>query len=115
MSNLQTSVWELIGLSNSPGLLTLANGVLVLETQQGLRFQCPASQIESASWPWWQFHCAVKFRVQGTKFRVSFARPNGAAAAWSPVSAATNIFSLGSASKTGKAWRGELDKYSRPA
>jgi hypothetical protein len=107
--NLQTPIWQLSGLtSNRPGFLTLGDGFLTFETAEGTQFRCQNSQIQDVKWPWYSFSCALNLRVNGTKYRFSFARPNGAAAAWSPVSAASNIFDLGRATKTGKAWKKEL-------
>ena len=111
MSDMRTPVWELIGMTgNEPGLLKLLNGVLSFETAQGVRFTCPVSQLADVKWPWYSFNCALNLNANGAKFRLSFARPNGAAAAWLPSSAAQGILDLGGASKTGKAWRAELDK-----
>jgi hypothetical protein len=109
MKKLQTPVWQLVGLlSNCPGLLTLGDDSLSFETAAGTKFRCEMSQIRDVKWPWYQFNCYMTLSAEGTKYRFSFARPNGAAAAWSPVGAATNLFALGGASKTGKAWRTEL-------
>jgi hypothetical protein len=55
----------------------------------------------------------LNLNASGTKYRFSFARPNGAAAAWRPVSAVNNIFDLGRAAKTGKAWKKELADQTR--
>ena len=109
MKKMQTPVWQLIGLvSNSPGLLTLDENVLSFETAAGTTFRCDMAQIRDVKWPWYSFNCAMNLSAEGKKYRFSFARPNGAAAAWSPVGAASNLFALGGASKTGKVWRTEL-------
>jgi hypothetical protein len=111
MNDMQSSVWELIGMTgNEPGLLKLSNGVLSFETENGVRFTCPVSQLTEVKWPWYSFNCALNLSANGSKFRLSFARPNGAAAAWLPASALQGVYDLGSASKTGKAWRAELEK-----
>jgi hypothetical protein len=114
MTHMQTPIWQLIGLvSSSPGLLTLGEGFLCFETAEGTQFRCPVSQIRDVKWPWYSFSCALNLNASGTKYRFSFARPNGAAAAWRPVSAVNNIFDLGRAAKTGKAWKKELADQTR--
>jgi hypothetical protein len=111
MSDLQTPVWELTGMTGSePGLLKLSGGVLSFETDQGVRFSSPVAQLTNVKWPWYSFNCALNLTANGSRFRLSFARPNGAAAAWRPVHSAQGVYDLGSSSRTGKAWRAELEK-----
>jgi hypothetical protein len=110
MTDMHTPVWELIGVTGSePGSLSLANGVLSFETKAGTRFACPISQLTDVKWPWYSFNCALHLKANGEKFRLSFARPNGAGAAWLPDAAAKGVFSLGGAMRTGKAWRAALE------
>ena len=46
MNDMQTPVWELIGMTgHEPGLLKLSKDVLSFETEQGVRFTCPVSQL----------------------------------------------------------------------
>jgi hypothetical protein len=82
--------------------------VLSFETENGIRFACPVAELTDVKWPWYSFNCAVNLRANGTKFRLSFARPNGAGAAWIPASAARGVRNLGGAVQTGKLWRAEL-------
>ena len=111
MNDMQTPVWELTGMTGTePGLLKLSKEVLSFETAQGVRFTCPVTQLADVKWPWYSFHCALNLNANGAKYRLSFARPNGAAAAWRPASAAQGVLDLSGASKTGKAWRAEHDK-----
>ena len=107
----QTPVWELKGMTGSePGLLSLANRVLSFETEEGVRFDCPVSQLKDVKWPWYSFGAALNLTANGTKYRFSFARPNGAGAAWIPRQAAAGILDLGNAMKTGKTWKAELSR-----
>ena len=111
MSDMQSPVWELIGMTgNEPGLLKLSKGILSFETEKGVRFSCPVSQLTDVKWPWYSFNCALNLTAGVQKVRLSFARPNGAAAAWLPASALQGVHDLGSASRTGKSWRAELEK-----
>ena len=110
MSDQHTPVWELLGITGSePGLLRLTNGVLSFKTEQGTRFSAPVSALTDVKWPWYSFNCALNLTVNGEKFRLSFARPNGAMAAWIPEEALGGVFALGGAMKTGKAWRAALE------
>ena len=46
MNDMQTPVWELIGMiGHEPGLLKLSKDLLSYETEQGVRFTCPVSQL----------------------------------------------------------------------
>lgn len=110
MSDMHTPVWVLLGVTGSePGLLRLTNGVLSFETESGSRFSSPLTQLTDVKWPWYSFNCALNLTANGEKFRLSFAQPNGAAAAWLPQAAAKGVFDLGGAAKTGKAWRAALE------
>jgi len=112
MNNLQTPIWQLSRLlfsTSRAGFLTLADGFLSFETEEGPQLRCHVSQMRDVKWPWYSFGCGLlNFSVDGAKYRFSFARPNGAAAAWRPVSAISNVWDLGRATKTGKAWKQEL-------
>lgn len=110
MNDMHTPVWELLGMTGSePGLLRLTNGVLSFETDKGLRFSSPVSRLTDVKWPWYSFNCALNLTANGEKFHLSFAKPNGAGAAWLPQSAAKGVLDLGGASRTGKAWRATLE------
>jgi len=113
MNHLQTPIWQLNGLSNRPGLLTLGDSFLSFETEEGTQLRCHVTQIRDVKWPWYYFNGGFKLSVNGTKYRFSFARPNGAAAAWRPVSTVGNVFDLGRATKTGKAWKKELAEQTK--
>jgi hypothetical protein len=109
MSDMHTPVWELLGMTGSePGLLKLTNGVLSFETSKGQRFACPIAQLADVKWPWYSFNCALNLTANGEKFRLSFAKPNGAGAAWLPDAAVKGVFDLGGAVRNGKAWRAAL-------
>lgn len=109
---IQTPVWQLAGIfgGNEPGLLTLSGGRIRFETDDGVKLECPVSQLQNVRWPWYSFNAALNFTANGEKYRLTFARPNGAAATVRPISAAKGVFDLGGAVKTGKAWRAELVK-----
>jgi hypothetical protein len=114
MTNLKTPVWELHGLTGSePGLLALTDGKLSFETEKGLRFEAPLAEITDVRWPWYSFSAALNLTAKGVKYRFSFARPNGAGAAWRPAAAAQGVFDLGSAIQNGKTWKAELAQQMR--
>ncbi len=91
-----------------PGLLSLQGGVLAFHSEEGASFECPLTQITEVSWPWYSFNAALNLKANGQKYRLSFARPNGAGAAWLPSEAAQGVLDLGSAIKNGKTWKAAL-------
>jgi hypothetical protein len=107
MNELKTVVWERIGmLGNEPGLLTLSQDRISLETDRGVRFSCLVSDLTEVKWPWYSFNAALNLKAQAQKFRISFARPNGVGhGAVAGLRGATDL--LG-AVKAGKSWRQAL-------
>ena len=109
MSEIKSIVWERIGMTgNEPAILKLAHGELSLDNAAGRRFSCPLANIADMKWPWYSFNCALNLTANGERIRLSFARPNGAGAAAIPGVALQGLLDLGSAVKTGKAWRAAL-------
>lgn len=109
MSNLATPVWELLGITgNRPGLLSLQDGTLSFQSDEGEGFECPLDQITEVRWPWYSFNAGLNLKANGQKYRLSFARPNGAGAAWLPDEAIRGVLDLGSAIKNGKMWKAAL-------
>jgi hypothetical protein len=107
MSELRTIVWERVGmLGNEQGVLTLSQGRISLETSHGTRFSCPVSELSEVKWPWYSFNAALNLRAQTQKFRISFARPNGATG--DSIAAMRGAMDLGGALKAEKAWRQAL-------
>lgn len=122
---LQAIVWQRRGLTNVPGVLVLTNQTLSFTTEEGCLFQVPLGEVHDLRWPWYSLNAAFKATINGTKYYLSFARPNGAAAAvpatlTTPVlgAAAGTAFnalqvadltgSVVSGIKRGKIWKAEL-------
>lgn len=78
---LQALVWQRRGLANVPGILVLANQSLSFTTEEGCLFQVPLGDVHDLRWPWYSMNAAFKATINGKKYYLSFARPNGAAAA----------------------------------
>lgn len=109
MSDLETPVWQLLGITGSrPGLLSLQDGVLSFQSDEGGGFECPLKQITEVRWPWYSFNAGLNLKANGQKYRLSFARPNGAGAAWLPSEAGEGVFGLGGAIRKGKTWKAAL-------
>jgi hypothetical protein len=125
---LQAIVWQRRGLGNVPGVLVLANRILAFTTEDGCLFQVPAQEIEDLRWPWYSMNAAFKATINGKKYYISFARPNGAAAASPHVlsraalgeaaGAAFDVLRIAGLTgsvfegiKTGRLWKAELARH----
>ncbi|TNM64601.1 hypothetical protein FHN55_13935 [Streptomyces sp. NP160] len=77
---LLSPVWVLRGIGNDPGYLVAAGGrlVLVAEHDDGPAFDVGLGELTDVQWPWWWFGGGFKGTVRGTRYKISFVRPNGA-------------------------------------
>lgn len=78
---LQAVVWQRRGLGNVPGVLVFADQKLSFTTEEGCLFHVPLGDVMNLRWPWYSMNAAFKATINGKKYYLSFARPNGAAAA----------------------------------
>jgi hypothetical protein len=77
--SLRTPAWLLVGLfGNRPGVLALADGRLTFDTEEGRVFDAPLAEVTAVTYPWYYFGGGMKVTVAGTRYRLSFVRPNGA-------------------------------------
>jgi hypothetical protein len=118
--SLRTPAWLLVGLfGNRPGVLALADGWLTFITEDGRVFDAPLVEVTGVTFPWYYFGGGVKLTVAGTRYRLSFVRPNGAedipgqvlARLGNPLgllTAGRKIVDIGSCRQAGKAWKTAL-------
>jgi len=78
---LLTKVWRMQGLLSTPtpGLLILADGHISFVTADGEMFSVPVSDIKDVKWPFIQFGLGFNSTVNGTQYKFTFMKPNGAA------------------------------------
>jgi hypothetical protein len=74
----ESPVWLLQGLGNSPGWLVYHDGQLGLSERDTVLFDVPLASIGRRVFPWYYFGGGMKISVNGTEYRLSFVRPNGA-------------------------------------
>jgi hypothetical protein len=79
LSPIESRVWILRGLGHTPARLRLHRGRLRLTTTDGPVFDVA---LTDATWrkPWWWFGGGFHVDIGGATHKVSFVRPNGAAA-----------------------------------
>lgn len=77
---LLSPVWVLRGIMNDPGYLVTAGGrlVLVAEHADGPAFDVALDELTDVRWPWWWFGGGFTATVRGTRYKITFVRPNGA-------------------------------------
>jgi len=95
---LLTKVWRMQGLLSTPtpGLLILADGHISFVTADGEMFSVPVSDIKDVKWPFIQFGLGFNSTVNGTQYKFTFMKPNGAAELNnSSVSQLANITQIG--------------------
>lgn len=78
-SSLRSPAWRLIGLTRSePGVLAHEAGRLSYQTENGVVFDVPLSEVSEVVFPWYYFSGGVKLTADGTAYRFSFVEPNDA-------------------------------------
>ena len=79
-STFHSRAWLLKGWVGSvSGVLTLQNGRFSFADDSSKNlFDVPISQVSAINFPWHYFGGGVNFQIGADKYRVSFARPEGA-------------------------------------
>jgi len=124
-SHFASPAWLLLGYARSSamGQLVLDQGRLTFQVGDDLVFALNRSDIEQVVFPWYYFSGGMKMSAKGTKYRVSFVKPNGAEVATANLAArAGSVAALGvaiskfadvaSGRSAGKRWRELLDTRS---
>ena len=105
-------------------MLELADGRLGFTTEEGRVFEAPLEEVTDVTFPWFYFGGGVKLTVAGTRYRLSFVRPNGAelvsarlmegvvggavGGAFALMTARQKVSDIGVGRMAGKAWRAVL-------
>lgn len=127
MTSLATPAWWMAGgLRNVPGVLAAGEGRLAFVTDDGPVFVAPLHEVADVRWPWWWFGGGCVLTVEGTQYKITFVRPNGAepvrpslleathslAVVLSlgavPAHSVTGLFDVRDGRKAGKAWKEAL-------
>jgi hypothetical protein len=74
-----TPAWLLRARTSVPGVLSLYAGRLRLVTAAGVVFDAPLAAVERLAFPWYEGSAGLRVTVEGHRYRVSLARPRGAA------------------------------------
>ena len=78
---LVSKVWQIAGTFGgaNPGLLILDNGYVSFVTAEGEHFNVPISEVKDVKWPFLQFGYGFNATVNGSTYKFTFMKPNGAA------------------------------------
>lgn len=77
---INSKVWQMHGALTvaTPGILILENGNVSFITEEGEQFNVPVATITEIKWPFLQFGLGFNATVNGTKYKFTFMKPNGA-------------------------------------
>jgi hypothetical protein len=111
-----SEAWLLVGLTRSVFGHLRWDGRLRFTSVDGKVFDVAPDQLSSVNFPWYYFGGGVKLTAGGSRYRLSFVKPNGAeyaltrgaAAAGNPIAllgAAAKIRDVGSGRRVGRRWR----------
>lgn len=79
MTSLATPAWWMAGgLRNVPGVLAAGKGRLAFVTDDGPVFAVPLDRVDDVRWPWHWFGGGCVLGIDGTRYKITFVRPNGA-------------------------------------
>ena len=96
---IETTVWRLIGLTGSKrGVLTLGNGRLAFNGDEGTKFNVPLGAVSGIKFPWYYFHGGVKMTIANESYRFSFIEPHNEHA------------NIREGRRTGARWKAALDR-----
>src|SRR5579884_1861366 len=56
----------------TPGIMRLADGRISFKTARGMAFDVPVGDLRNVSFPGWNQGTAVKFKVNGRRYRIAF-------------------------------------------
>jgi hypothetical protein len=112
-----------------PGWLEWQHDRLRFTTPEKVIFDCPRAEVSVLTYPWYYFGGGVKLRAAGTKYTLSWVRPNGAevasarlASSANPAAAAllvaSKVTDIRSGRDAGRRWReilGEPAKATTPS
>jgi hypothetical protein len=71
--------WQMKGMTVSiPGWLELRDDRLCFTTAEGVVFDSALSDVSAVEFPWYYFGGGLKLHAEGTPYRLSFVKPNGA-------------------------------------
>lgn len=78
--SINSKVWRIHGTFSvgEPGILILDEGKVSFISEQGEEFNVPLSEIKEVKWPFLQFGLGFNATVNGTKYKFTFMKPNGA-------------------------------------
>ncbi len=115
-----SDAWLLEGWTRSvPGHLEWRKGRLRFLTADAVLFDIAPAELRSLTFPWYYFGGGAQLVAAGTRYRLSFVRPNGAeyavtraaAAVGSPLAllgAADKVVDIVSGRRVGRRWRETL-------
>ena len=73
---LVSPAWLIGGLRNVPGWLGAGGGRLTFVSDTPV-FDVPLAEVGEVSWPWHWFGGGLKLTAAGTRYKITFVRPNG--------------------------------------
>ncbi|MGY1615496.1 hypothetical protein ACI797_02000 [Geodermatophilus sp. SYSU D00691] len=119
---LVSPAWLIGGLRNVPGYLGAGGGRLTFVSDTPV-FDVPLAEVHDVSWPWHWFGGGVKLTAAGTKYKVTFVRPNGMpqpdpsmlqtaagvfgllTGTWHDISALQGLADIGTGRAAGEKWK----------
>ncbi len=106
---MESAAWLMVGATQSiPGWLQHDGTRLRLFTDSDQGFDVAVDQITDVTFPWYYFGGGCKLRVAGRPVRLSFVRPNGAAAAARPGEALRSAAAIAPGRAAGRACKARL-------
>lgn len=107
---MESEAWLMVGATQSvPGWLRHDGQRLRFDTGTDQGFDVAVRDVTDITFPWYYFGGGCKVRVGQRAVRLSFVRPNGAAAAARTSEALRSVAAIAPGRASGRAWKARLD------